>query len=139
MLAVLGGIGSFINTKVFMAKLMREFQYVKMTNADQDDKELMKRSMKLQDDCYCVTYTTRDIFSEFKNVCCRIYWCSLKKKKKHFLSRSEYLFQRGYDQLETELTDHHLINADKKFKAALSQAYHCQDDRLKQVKKLFQT
>lgn len=53
-----------------------------------------------------------------------------------YLSTSQLLYVKGYEKVEKEMSDYEIMEALKKFKAALSYLIN-DDDKLRKVQKIF--
>ena len=92
--------GHYVNTQMFMHKMMSEMQFVKYSDkylqSPQCDQQLLDRSTRLTSaNLFDLKYNYLDIFSHIKTTCCSIRYGGAKLKK-GFLKKSEYLYQKGY-------------------------------------------
>ena len=96
---MLKGVGFFINTRMFVGKMLWEMYFMKLGKKHAGhhhhdfDKKIKALSANIQD----INFSYLDKFSHIKTYCCMAFCCKVNKHPREFLTRSQYLYQKGYD------------------------------------------
>ena len=83
-----------------------------------------------------MSFTWGDLFSDMKISLCKVFCCKCGKDPASYLSKSELMFQKGYNRLERDLMNYDVLKCIKKFKASLSFVID-EDHECNAVKKKF--
>ena len=88
---------------MFIGKMLWEMYFMKLSKKHQHcgsghgHSSFEKKIKALSTNIQIIDFSYLDKFSHIKKFLCMTFCCKIKVRPKEYLSRSEYLFQKGYD------------------------------------------
>ena len=92
-------IGLFINSNLFIAKIINEMYFVRICS-NHHSSTLGKKTTKLTNNLYQIKFSWSDIFTSIKIFCCSKLCCRPKEK---VMKRSEIIFSKGYGIVQNQM------------------------------------
>ena len=117
---VFGTLGKYINTQLYISKILSNLQYFKFSEHELQNKQIMARSTMHHSGLYSIRFNVSEIFSGLVQMFCIAFCCKCMKKKRTYLTATQHLYLNGLKSMERDLSNYDVLKTIKKLKAAVS-------------------